>query len=72
MKKTLKPSEDFRRAKTDLIGVVSASQNKVMTREAKAALAVNTEIAESGDPSSDAFFVDLDKNSHGNSSAKSR
>lgn len=37
---------------------------------AKAALAVNTDMAENDDPSSEVFIVDLDKNVNGNSSAK--
>lgn len=66
----LKLSEDTRVAHEDLIGFVSTRKTVVVKHAARAAIAVNTDIAENGGLSSDMAVIDLDDEADGNSGAK--
>lgn len=70
--KTLELREDFRRGSGSSIRVASARGVMFVEGAAKAPFAINASNAESGNPSSERFFVDLDEKADVNSSTGSR
>lgn len=68
--KTLEHSKDFWGADENLIGTVIAREIMVLKHASKAALAVDSSIAESRDPSNDMIVTDSNEKAGGISSAK--
>lgn len=60
----------YRGANENLFGVIDKKASMVVKRAAKATFTVNTGITESGGPSGDMFFTDLDAKVGSSSSAK--
>lgn len=69
MEKTVERSKDFWEARENLIGVLSARKIMAVKRAARAALSINTEIAEDGTPSTDMAVLNLNEKADDNSSA---
>lgn len=68
--KFLKLSEAFREASDDLIRVVSGKKGKVIKEAAKAVLAIDIDIAETGGSGSDSSVIDLNGKVDGDLSVK--